>query len=1017
MARDAETERAGADEGVYRVSALDGLLGIRRELPNAVPPLPSDAPVLPWLSGSVEGAAFGLQEGLLGPSDIMSVLASWGIAASAEDAPPAAEPDGGPSDAAEKRYGWVRGWFPAPEPGGCYVVEFVGKRAAKPLAYVDRYGRAFSTDEPLDIPPAREPDLCASRDADQPDSQAVCGSVEVRDDDGSWRETARFRSSGGLYTLSDSWFDFGSNGNGLSYRDFMARCYLAFVHRPSLGAPAVPPRGFDGMESALSSLPAAKALRRTSYAIASAQRDPALHVPALARCLERWLAEAGVDGLLAVSDDALRLVRTARYADIFYVGVGESGDDLPLRQVWALQNALNRYLLAKESLGEGASTASAADVLQEDARLVEGVAAGALSAPPASSENEAQGEWGLRRALSLAAELLRAPLRFELDFRADVEAGVVAFKAMVPDAALMPRQRWDDAAAAPVETTAAERAAQAVRYAEHLGLLFAAEAFLRCPRIQRVEFAAYPPAEERAITLGDVLAAEGEQGAKGAAADLSELLPKPHLFVAFARGRFLEGFAAALDDDPRPFFEAMGAQVAPGALEEVEAGPFAAALAEERGVDADSYRGLASLPSARRRRDAPEFAGGPIPEPLRAALGARDLHDLRIDATAFDQREAERLANRLAPTASISAAMDVVRRLQRRTDNPFTAQACTRLMTALAEGTADPQDQNTVVRSYLGEDPCRDALRRAQELAAQGQPLPAARLLSDAARKAEEGGRFADDAEVVHRFFDAYPARLRYNLARSGALPASGAVAPDAPDAAGAATDASPSADPGAAAGAAGFGEADRGRRVELVPDSLMRCHLEAARLLEHSFAGMDDALAHARRAVALAPSLAPPRCLLARVYMLLGDMASAERLLKQALALAVRPDDIAVAYYQLAYVLWKAGDARVGAACYLRSIGTSPAMAVQAVSELRQLVEQERPSLLSTAEVEAELQRAGVPDAPDPAFLDALLPAAAAATEAGAFPVARSLLAAYQHYRSDDVLMGVLRSLADLRA
>ena len=348
-------------------------------------------------------------------------------------------------------------------------------------------------------------------------------------------------------------------------------------------------------------------------------------------------------------------------------------------------------------------------------------------------------------------------------------------------------------------------------------------------------------------------------------------------------------------------------------------------------------------------------------------------------------------------------------------------------MAALAEGEADPDDQNTVIRSYLGPDPCWDALQRARALAAAGDAEGAGRVLSETAWKTEAERRYLDDSEVVYRNFDGYASRVVYNLVREGGNAAlAEALDAGASEPRGGAP-VSEDEDPllvmaaqvlssaGARPPANGFGQGDRDRRVELVPDTLLRCHLEAAKLLERSFSGIDAALAHATRAIELSPTATTPRCVLARVYMLMGDAASASETLKAALRLATQPNDIAIAYYQLAYTLWKSGDSRTGAACYVKSLVTSPIMAAQVASELQDLLNRESVSVPAREGLDDVLAAGGVPLAPSDAVLDALLQAAERAVDADVFAVGRSLLATYLTYRPDDALMGAYRSLIDL--
>ena len=142
--------------------------------------------------------------------------------------------------------------------------------------------------------------------------------------------------------------------------------------------------------------------------------------------------------------------------------------------------------------------------------------------------------------------------------------------------------------------------------------------------------------------------------------------------------------------------------------------------------------------------------------------------------------------------------------------------------------------------------------------------------------------------------------------------------------------------------------------------------------------------------------------------------MENAASVLQEGLLVAVQPSDIAMAYYQLAYVLWKAGRPQAGAVCYVKSLMTSSSMALQATAELQELVEETGVPLPAREAVDEELAAHAVPVAPTTEVIEALGSAAAAATDAGLFPVARNLLALRLRYRPDDALVNVLRSLGD---
>ena len=999
-----------ADEGIYRLPAMKFFRNVSRELPDAVPPLSSAAQVSPWggIDASQETSGYHGAFDLSAAPDLSGAFASVPISGKerypvdlAKLIAALAAPDASAASPSQhktvsemlspsqspRRYGWVAGPVPSPDPEGRYIVEFVEKRAVKLLAYLDRFGRVFTTDTPLDSHPTREPDLRFARYEKQESPSALSGCVEVKDSQGAWREVSRFRRVKDHYSLFDSWFNFGEHAHDLAYPDALARAYLAFVYRPSLGAPDVPARGLDGVEAPLDAMPALPALRAVQSAIVQAQWDPALRPPVLAQALARWLGEAGLDQLMLAPSGALRLVRTIRYADIFYLAPTEEGMGLSSRVIWKLQNALNRYLLIKRSFSEEASVGRVEDVVRWDGRLIDAVAAKEAERLLSQADDD-QGEWDTRCAIARAVENLAMPLRFDLEFRADVQAGVVSFLAVLPDSDMMPSKRWDESAQAVAEISSSERAAEALRYAQHVAVFLAAAAFSASSAVRHVEFSGYTLQEGGPFSLGDMLAAAGEResASDGALSGFMQLLPQAHLSVTFARESFVADAAAAAKGRPEPYFRTWGAVCAQDAFLYRNAADahdaYAAGQASNQDLQKDPFRLVAQAQSASLRRDLPECADAELPLESQAALGARWARDLRIDAEALHRRQAERLAARLGPASSATEAIQTVRRYQHRADDPFVEKACTRLMAALAEGKADPDDQNTVISNYLGQDKCQDALLQARSFAQTGRVEEAGRLLSNAAWEAEASGHYADDPEVVHRAFETYPSRVLYNLMRARK------VSPVEPD---------------------------HDKRVELVPATLLQCHMEASRLLERSFAGMDDALAHAKRAVELAPTVTAAHCLLARIYMLMGDMTSASKSLEMGLSLATQPHEIAVAYYQLAYTRWKAGDARLGAASYVKSIAASPVMAGQAATELQGLLTEESVKLPGREEVDALLKEASVPVAPVGEVLDVLFEAAKRAVDAGVFSVGRSLLVTCLNYRPDDALMGVYRSLVDL--
>ena len=870
------------------------------------------------------------------------------------------------------QYGWVRSLLPAPRKDDAYLVEFVSPDAFRIWGYADRFGRAFVTSRPLVAPPARDADIVFVKDAVggaphaadpasasprfRRDAKApASGCVQLRDKQGA-REVARFRRENGCYTLFDSWCDFAENASGLAYDDALARCFFAFSFRPLLGGAAVPARGLDGILARLEGETPFAALIEVVHGIRQAAIDPAMRPPALALLLAGWLDDIGAEKVLAAAQPGetgqapLRLVRTARYANTFYVGKATPDVDFPERDVWSIESALNRFLLIYGELGDSAALASVDECGRIDSELFADIAVQAPCAehPGDAARPAAQraGEWDIRRAIGEAMERFQLPVRLSSQFRADVQAGIAAFELDAPPASFMPARVFDAATGAWRDRGDEEREACALRYAECLGVMLAAAAFSAGAAIGRVDVVAY-----------------------SARFDASSENDAPLYRVSFSREAFCLGETPAYraaETDPRPLFEACGALFGDAARAD------------------DSIDDVVSARAQAARRDVPEVEPCELTAQAKKAFGVDSARDLRIRADSQMRSVGERLAADVARTTSATEAIRAAQAEQKRADDPRIYDACTRLMTALIDGSVDAGDENALVACFMGDDPYLTALGQARAIA-HSDAHAAAGILREAIARAEASHRFDDNAEAVHRMFDSYASRILYNRERAGtALWTRGLAGP----------------------------HADEGKRVELLPTSLAMCYLESVRLLEESFDHVDEALELGIRCIQVAPTYSPAYRQTARAYMLVGDLASSAKMLKRALDVATLPDEIAMAYYQLAYVEWKAGRAAAGVACYLKSMIVSPIYLAQCTVEMHRLMVETRQGPIAREDVDSVLRDAGIPLAPNDVMLDALDDAMRCAIDADMFGVGSSLLALRLHYRPDDALMNVLQSL-----
>lgn len=959
-------------DGVYRIDGRVGLFGARPQvLPDAVMPLP-----------------------------------------------------GGPASASS--FGWIRDRSITPSAGDLYLVEFISENKFRIWGYVDCYGRAFVTDRPLFAPPARDPDILFSRpwDGKSPTDfgtlvtprskfkrdEVIRGTVQLRDKRGV-REVSRFSLKNGRYSLYDSWCDFGAHSSDLTYYEVLARCFFAFTFRPLLGGARVPARGLGEIMASLDSETPFDDLLDALRDIRSAALDPAMRPPALALLLASWLDDANAMGVLAsaqadeLNAPSLRFVRAKRYSDTYFIGRGEGGEGIPEETIWAIESAINRFVLIARALEDdlGAVHRDGADgEFSEidacgavEAQLFEVVATQAPDPAHPADENAAApnraGEWDVRRLIGESIERFQLPVRFAVEYRVDVRAGSAAFEVVVPSAQLMPQRMFSLQAGTWVDLSDDERERMALRYAEHVGMMLAAAAFHAGCSIEKVvvcarELASLGGIASDGVELdgageleddefeGGSIIVELEDGSVvvkpgsnvSGAIDGGSSDAHPLYQVTFSRSICESArFREALESDPSSLFAECGARF----------GKDADDFSLDDEVSADARRVRGELPEVGALAFGPREA---------KAFGAESLRDLRIHADAQLRNAGERLADAIACATSTTEAIRLAQAEQNAADDPRVFEACTRLMTDLLEGKLDPHDQNALVSCFIGEDPYLNALGQARSVA-QTDPHKAASILRDTIRQTEESKRFADNSEAVHRMFDSYASRIIYNRERQGSAPWRSGLA---------------------------FPHPDEGKRVELLPSSLAMCYLESVRLLEESFNHAEEAVQFGLRCIQVAPTYTPAYRQTARAYMLMGDMSTSSRMLRRCLEIATQPDEIALAYYQLAYVEWKAGKAALGMACYMKSMLVAPVYLAQCTIEMHRLVAETGQSPIDREEVDVILAGEGVPIAPLDSLLDALDDAMRTAIDDNIFQVGQPLLALRLFYRPDDALVNVHKSL-----
>lgn len=398
-----------------------------------------------------------------------------------DDAIDQVEPGIPPADA---RFGWFKGAIPTPSnEGGFYVVEFLDDQKIRVLAYVDMYGRAFTTETGFERPPAQPQDLFIAL----AEGSSSNGTIFVRGEDGSPIACAPFTKSGSgqnaKYTIGETWYDFKGHGKRLHYYDLMTRAYLAFVYRPTLGK-ATLPFGIDEVYRVLAQDELLPALKTVIERANKVETDHLVTAHPVVSKLSHRLVAAGIPDLAAEDEDAeLRLIRTAQYANTFFVRDMNESSALPETTIWEIEAALNLFSLTESLLQVLQSKGELASLAGCEAYLLETAAGQSIELELASelAVGKPAGQWQARSHIAAGIENMALPLRVEARFRLDLPAGQVKFEMRVPDASMM---------ASLFDKSEGEAAALAERYARQVGLLLVDIAMRSSARIERVDLVA-----------------------------------------------------------------------------------------------------------------------------------------------------------------------------------------------------------------------------------------------------------------------------------------------------------------------------------------------------------------------------------------------------------------------------------------------------------------------------------------------------------------------------------------------
>lgn len=209
---------------------------------------------------------------------------------------------------------------------------------------------------------------------------------------------------------------------------------------------------------------------------------------------------------------------------------------------------------------------------------------------------------------------------------------------------------------------------------------------------------------------------------------------------------------------------------------------------------------------------------------------------------------------------------------------------------------------------------------------------------------------------------------------------------------------------------------ADGDRTLRLCADEYYLAHHRLASMLADSLDRSEDAIAHARRCVEVAPSVGASYLRLARCYFCVFDYESEIDTLCRLLRVAWNPADVGMALYWMGYAFWMTDRKRAGMACYQRCVQFDRGLSEACTSEVAEFMRKEglRPVAVSPEE-EAEVFAAeGVELSLVAENTLILTKAASAALEAGSYRLAQNLLGSASVLLRDDALTPVLESFGE---
>ena len=909
------------------------------------------------------------------------------------------------------------------------------------VALIDEFGRVFSQDAAAAMPPARLPDVQFKRYADQEGR----GCVDVAQDKTRTLRACEFEERQGGIALVNARVDLGCDAcdlslcaaaavaflafwlfpheggyslSGVGVRDALAKLRGSNVYeaaqavidtadeaqgRPNLLVPGVVAyaaqtlreAGFDGVDpSSLGEIPQAGAQAQSGVpfwggvvALPEAGGAQAGQVVQhIAAMIGGALAASGIPGLTVLgaapagaASEAqapqVKLLRTTKYANTFYVAFDpEQANAEGARMFLEAEGLFNRLVGMQLAYGaDRLQIMSARDAAELDLWCVDHALAAAdpyLDGGPSHAKAAPKGasDLDVRLAFARGCECLRLPYRLEYEFDYDARSRTLGVEMGAMPACVMPSMGWNDATGAWEHLPDDVRQGVASRYAAFSLMAVAAVGFWCCPDVEQVWVNARSGyGATRKLAGGADCGAHGEPFLilPGIGEISAPQEPECVLSAQFTRAQLMDLVA---DGDGRA---------------RSQADPFESLAGVPHVFGFDAHRRLAAVqplfnlagdPFAKEGATCEvELDQRPIPEAGQAVLAARRVCDLGIFEGAARKDEARRIMGSFEEGDSL-AAIAQARDAYARTENPLMQAALMRVIEGIATDAIEADSHDEAVGAL--DDIYGLQARMASAAEAVGKkPREARRILEEMVGDIELSGWFADSKTRCFRYFDSYAARVLYALRCADDL---------------------------------------GGRDLALCADEYYLAHYRLSTLLGDDLNGSEDAIAHARRCVELAPGVAASHLRLARCYFSTFDYASEAEELKNALRVIWNPKDLGLALYWLGYAFAMTDKTDAAMACYRRCVAYDRSLAEVASAELSDFVKRTGCELKTFTEREAQLamKEEGVDLDVYRENTDFLTKAAGIALEAGNKGLAYKLLGAAGVGMHDDALAPVLSSL-----